>query len=135
MNNTSGVIQFGGYRILRIEYECPASFAPTTIENASYHFSIANGSMVFPDKTVQVNLFVRAFFNNTEDYDSAPLKTAVEIAGKFAMSDGSEWDEKWMPNAVAILYPYARSIIGSITSQSGRDSIILPTINTQSLIK
>jgi len=58
----------------------------------------------------------------------------VEIAGKFIMADGSDWDEKWLPNAIAILYPYVRAIVGSVTSQSGRETITLPTINTQSLL-
>ena len=134
MSINTGIIKFGGYRIQHIEYECAASFIPDQIEGGTYRYNIAHGSAQFEDKSVQVNLLVHAFYNNTEDYDSAPYKIMVEIAGKFIMADGSDWDEKWLPNAIAILYPYVRAIVGSVTSQSGRETITLPTINTQSLL-
>lgn len=135
MSTNSGIITFGGYRVQKIEYECSASFLPNQMEEGSLRYNLSHGSAQFEDKSVQVNLLVRAFYNDSDDYDGAPLKAMVEMAGKFIMADGSEWDEKWLPNAIAILYPYARAILGSITSQSGRDTIILPTINTKALLQ
>ena len=32
-------------------------------------------------------------------------------------------------NALAILFPYVRSIVSCITAQSGRNAVILPTVN------
>ena len=82
----------------------------------------------------QVNLSVRVFYHNEDNYDNAPLKTAVLLSGMFKTADGSKWDDQWKANAIAIMYPYARSLIASITSQSGRQTINLPTINTTSLL-
>ena len=62
MNEKSGVITFGGYRIQKIEYECPAGFVPQQLEGGTYQYNIAHGSAQFEDKSVQVNLLVHAFF-------------------------------------------------------------------------
>lgn len=39
------------------------------------------------------------------------------------------------PNAIAILYPYVRSIISTYTTNSNVDPIILPTINVVEMLK
>lgn len=135
MNATNkGVIQFNGYRLLQMKYECIASFSPKTGENGSYHFNIGNGFQEMEDGSVQINLMIIIFFSETEDYETAPLKAVVELAGKFIMQDHSKWDHRYDSNAIAILYPYARAILSSVTAQSGREPIILPTVNTATLL-
>lgn len=39
------------------------------------------------------------------------------------------------PNAVAILFPYLRSLISDVTSKGSKDPIILPPINVEAFLK
>lgn len=131
---SNGVIQFNGYRLLQMKYECAASFSPMIGENGNYHINMGNGFQEMADNSVQINLMINVFFNETEDNETAPLKAVVELAGKFIMQDHSKWNHQFDSNAIAILYPYARAILSSVTAQSGRDPIILPTVNIVALL-
>lgn len=82
---------------------------------------------------MQLNLFVRCYYHNSKDYDNAPLKLEVVVSGIFHTIESSKWDNKWNSNALAILFPYVRSFIASMTSQMGRETIHLPTINTMNI--
>ena len=46
-----------------------------------------------------------------------------------------EWEAKWETNAIAIMFPYLRSMVSMITSSSGREPIILPTMNVAKLFE
>ena len=131
MNSLTGEITFRGYRIVNLQYDFPAQCESNT---NTFSFKIAHGFQTRPDNSVQVNLAVQVFEADS-DYDISPWKILAEIAGNFAMTDGSEWDEKWNANAIAILLPYVRSFISSVTALTGRPTIILPTMNTNNLIK
>ena len=135
MNESGGIIRFLGYKIASFEYNCEPSFAQDQIPNGSFRYTLANGFAELGDGVVQVNVLLHTFFNNSDDYENAPLRIKVEIAGKFAMADSTAWQEKWLPNAIAILYPYVRALVGSMTSQSGTVAITLPTINTSTILK
>lgn len=131
--STGGVIQFRGYRVVKIEYECSPNLKNEEAENVK--ISIAHNFQERENNSVQLNILVKAY--NPEkgsDYDSSEMKMLVEIAGIFQTSEGEKWDEKWNANAIAILVPYARAFISSITAQVGRPPIILPTINTYALL-
>ncbi|HHQ1236659.1 TPA: hypothetical protein ACSLAX_002936, partial [Listeria innocua] len=57
----------------------------------------------------------------------------LEILGKFIINGELSKDEASLylgTNGVAILYPYARSIISFISTLDSENAIVLPTINT-----
>lgn len=59
-----------------------------------------------------------------------------EIVGSFLFSDLIGIDNSnsvFYVNAPAILFPYVRAYISTITNLSGRDTITLPTLNLSSL--
>ena len=133
MSNANGAIQFRGYKVIHMGYDCPANISEESI--GSLQFRIGYGVEPRPDGSMQVNVGVRAFGGKSvSNFDEADLKATVELAGNFMMMDGAEWDEKWNANAIAILIPYARAILSAITVQAGRPPIILPTVNTNKLV-
>lgn len=128
MNNLiPGVIQFEGYRLIDAQYHCNAGFEFSSLEDGDMKFNFSKSHMSLSDNRMQLNLRGCVFYSNSEEYDSAPYKISVEIAGIF--SSDTEFDKKWENNALAILFPYVRSIISCLTSQSGRSTIVLPTVN------
>lgn len=133
MSNANGAIQFRGYKVIHMGYDCPANISEEDI--GSLQFRIGYGVEPRPDGSMQVNVGIRAFNGKSDsDFDTAALKATVELAGNFIMTDGAEWDNRWNANAIAILLPYARAILSTITVQAGRPPIIIPTVNTNKLV-
>ncbi|WP_425622473.1 protein-export chaperone SecB [Brevibacillus borstelensis] len=62
----------------------------------------------------------------------------ARILGYFSLtgdiSDPKERDTYFRINAVAILYPYLRSLISDLTSRGTESPIILPTMNIQKMM-
>lgn len=56
----------------------------------------------------------------------------VSIIGEF---ETNEVDSNLVPNAIAILFPYLRSLVSDLTSKGNKKPIILPPININDLIK
>lgn len=124
------VIQFIGYRVTDISYKCNAAFQLPQGE-ISYKFNFNKNNIKISPNEIQENVRVNVFYSEDEDIDTAPYRLTVEIAGRFSCE--SEWQSQWETNAIAIMFPYLRSIVSIITSNSGREPIILPTINLVSL--
>ncbi|QYA35002.1 protein-export chaperone SecB [Macrococcoides caseolyticum] len=55
------------------------------------------------------------------------------VTGVFEQEAETEID--LTPNAVAILFPYLRSLISDVTSKGSRDPIILPPINVNEFLE
>ncbi len=133
MKDISGIIMFDGFRIERFHFDWDVSLEQTNI--SSYRYNIGYTGQVQKDQSKQIDLIIRLFDNNCEAFEDSSLKLELIIAGKFHKADGTAWDQRWDSNALAILFPYARSIIACFTAQSGLETINLPTINTRSLIE
>ncbi len=82
------------------------------------------------DNSVQINLTTNVFFSEqgkSEQFEQSPYRFSVEIAGRF--DSETIWHTEWEANALVILFPYIRAIVSSVSAQSGREPVILPTIN------
>ena len=79
------------------------------------------------NRSIQLNLRTNVFYSANDDMQASPYIIVLELAGRFDSEE--DWNDQWETNALAILFPYARTIISSLTSQSGREPIILPTVN------
>lgn len=71
---------------------------------------------------------------NIEDISNEGLSLIVGVCGIFELKKGSNKNNILM-NATAILFPYVRSFITTITAQSGIEPLILPAINFAELLK
>lgn len=129
-NENTAVIQFIGYRVSNIIYNCSPSFEFPQGEVA-YKFNFNKTLISLSETEVQENVCVNLFWADTDEMEGAPFRLSVEIAGKFRCESG--WKPEFEPNILAIVFPYLRSIVSSITCNSGREPIILPTINIASL--
>lgn len=70
-------------------------------------------------------------------YHLAPHDIKLSVNGFFELNDDYSEDEleKFLVvNGTAIVFPYIRSMISMLSSLDAEDAIILPTINTNSLL-
>lgn len=69
------------------------------------------------------------------DFELSKTNTYLKcvVTGVFIQENDSEID--LTPNAVAILFPYLRSIISDVTSKGSKSPIILPPINIHEFLE
>lgn len=122
-----GVIQFEGYRLIDAKFSCDSGFEFHELKNGEFRYSFSKCHTAISENEMQVNLRSRVFYSDNDDFDTAPYRVSIEIAGRF--SSKTAFKKMWENNALAILFPYVRSIVSCITAQSGRNAVILPTVN------
>lgn len=71
-------------------------------------------------------------FNNSKE-NNYPFEIKVSITGYFYVE--GEKPKSLEKNAIAILYPYIRSLISTYTSNSNTITLTLPIINVNKLIE
>lgn len=69
--------------------------------------------------------------------EKTPFLLHLVIIGNFESNilDKKEFEDKWVDNALAILFPYVREIISYITKNSKFPHLLLPTINVVETLK
>lgn len=126
------VIHFLGYRVTDILYHCDSDFEFPNGERA-YKFNFSKTNILLSERQVQENVRVNVFYGEEDDPDAARYHLSIEIAGRFECT--ADWEAQWETNAMAILFPYLRGLVSMITSNSGREPVILPTVNLASLFE
>lgn len=64
-----------------------------------------------------------------------PFNFKLRLAGFFEMIDAEGKIDSFKNNAIAILYPYVRSLVTSYTANANVVPLILPTININKFIE
>lgn len=118
--------QFKGYRINKsfIELKEKSNF-----DNLKIGFSVS-GLVHKNDNTFYLTLNVE-ILNEEKD-----LEIQIEAVGKYAFEDFDESKEIsnfFYINSSAILFPYIRAYISTLTNLSGNRSVTLPTMNLTNL--
>lgn len=94
-------------------------------------FDIDKEITYISEKEMQVRLIVNLFRDTKNEY---PFKMKVAIRGFFEIENNNE-NINFEPNAVAILYPYIRSIVSTYTSCANIMPLILPVINVNKMLQ
>ena len=130
-----GIIRFKDYRLFSLNYRCEPNYKAKSDPESRLMFNFSYGVADLASGDVQVNFLVQVYYGKeSTDIEQSPFSVSVEIGGKFNAADGMKWDHRWDANAIAIMYPYARAIISSITAQAGVDTVILPTVNVAAML-
>lgn len=80
---------------------------------------------------MEVTLDTKIFSNSSEN--NYPFEMYVSVTGNFYVEgDNPKVLEK---NAIAILYPFIRSIVSTYTANSNTITLVLPVINVNKLIE
>lgn len=86
---------------------------------------------VINNETSIFSLTMKVFINDKNDH----LKINVDIVGQFKFNnrEDSKIEDFLYLNAPAILFPYVRAYINTLTSLSGNRPVVLPTLNLSGL--
>jgi preprotein translocase subunit SecB len=129
MNETkTSTFQFKGYRIERSLIELKSA-------EIGENFSISFDSKGIINKAESAfELSLTAYIKDKED----TINIEVDIVSFFVFNskiEKTQLDQLFFMNAPAIIFPYLRSYITTLTVLSGIDPVILPTLNLSALGK
>lgn len=124
----SGVISFLRYEVERVNFQINSSYMKEEVElefepEATFHVS-------GEDMLVTLTLHI---FKNAKENDY-PFEMDLVINGYFSLDIEVGKIEDFQANALAILYPYARSLVSSFTANANVTPLILPTININKML-
>lgn len=126
------VLEFKGYRVLKMDYERNLEFDPSKDETG---FS-PKINISFNTELDDVASVILSFTSKGE----LPFNIDVKLEGDFKYNaeedkDNFGFEDLIKKNATAILFPYFRMIISQLTGMSGEyPSLVLPTMNISNLI-
>lgn len=126
----SSDLLFRGYKITDIMYKCSPDMEKDS-EGYSYYMRFAKKTTQVTENGICEYLRVDIRYSSAPDDDNAKMTLAAEVMGRFESAE--RWQSVWERNALSILFPYLRGIVSTITSLSGHEPIILPTININKL--
>lgn len=123
-----------------------ASFQGYSIRDIEYHKSLKNlGNMLSDEDSLEVSSDIHV----TPDMKQAKLQLKVlchapnaemrlELWGYFTLTTKlkrNEITDYLGLNGVALLLPYARSIISMVSVLDGKDALLMPTVDVLGLLK
>ncbi len=129
MKDYNSVLQFLEYRVNEIELKNNDDFKDNG-DKIPINLSIV--------PTIKVQGQNMSILLNTEIFKDSkqnnyPFEMTIKLTGYFKCE--GESPEKFAKNAIAILYPYIRSIVSTYTANANIYPLILPTINVNKLVE
>lgn len=130
--NVKSSLKFVDYCVDYIKFQNNPRFNSTEVKidcdfTPEFDFADSNKNMI-----VKLNAEV---FKNAQE-NNYPFEMEVSIIGFFELNgDVDENIKKYETNALAILFPYIRSLITSFTANSNVMPLIIPAININKLIE
>lgn len=126
MDKFKSKLIFNKYIVKEIKFEYNENFKEKPVEII---FDIEK-NVQYDNNKMTVDLKVNVF----EESDKYPFCMSVTIRGFFTIEDNNE-KINFEPNAIAILYPYIRSIVSTYTAEANIMPLILPVINVNKLLE
>ena len=127
MEELKSMLIFKKYIVDEINFKRNANY--DTTQKTRIEFSI-NKKIERKDNQMNVILTTKVFENCEEK--NYPFEMTVVLTGYFEIENEAK-NVNFEPNAVAILYPYIRSIVSTYTASANVSPLILPTINVNAL--
>lgn len=117
--------------VLRDMYAEEISYKYEKIERAKEKVTIDNDFEIQVGKQDDKNFAIKIIYVVKKQKD-LPYNIKVVYIGEFEYH-GEEKDgiDKYLDNAVAILFPYLRTLISSLTMIAGVRPLVLPILNVQ----
>lgn len=128
MDKFKSKLIFKKYIVDEVKFNYNEKFIDKT---AKIDFDIDKEVTYISEKEMQVRLIVYLFRDTEKEY---PFKMKVAIRGFFEIENNNE-NINFEPNAIAILYPYIRSIVSTYTSSANVMPLILPVINVNKMLQ
>ncbi|NLK98172.1 MAG: hypothetical protein GX272_08895 [Epulopiscium sp.] len=132
INDIKSVLRFTNYKVDKIEFKLNPNYKNEKID---IDLNIKKQVMFDENEKVwNVKLITKVFEDATEN--NYPFSLEIELTGIFEVDteDDNNTEKLLNINAVAILFPYVRSLISTYTANANVQPLILPAINVNKLI-
>ena len=128
MEKYKSKLRLNKYVVNEVNFKNNDNFKPQPV---TIDFSIYK-NIKREENNMKVELVTKVFENAEEN--NFPFEMIVKLTGYFTEENNDE-NINFEPNAIAILYPYVRSIVSIYTINSNVNGLILPVINVNNVIK
>ncbi|MGN9160307.1 protein-export chaperone SecB [Clostridium sulfidigenes] len=134
----SGVLKFNGYNVEKFNYIRNNSKDTNSNEPVSLSPQIMFKIVLKKDNPLKSNVLIGVRLGYEDN--ALPFKVEAVVRGYFEL-EGEETTELdsiykfYLQNGTAILYPYLRAIVTTLTGTGNYQAIILPTVNFYKLIE
>lgn len=134
MNNVGSSLRFIDYVVNKVEFYINPNFEDKPIK---IDFDISSNVEFIQDKNNTFLLHLDARIFKDAEKNGYPFSMNINITGIFELESSElENKEKFAElNAVAILFPYLRSLVSTYSSNSNVQPLILPPINVVKYMK
>lgn len=134
----SAVLQFRDYHVLESHYKFNPYMADDSVENKvspKISYKLETNPQVLEEAIIYLGIEI-----GDEKLEEFNFYAKAKISGFFLMHPDEEMEEEdilsfYKINAIAILFPYLRSLISDISSKGSESPIILPTMNIIKMIQ
>lgn len=132
---TNCVLSFEDYIVKTILFEQNQDLLMQTVEKQNNKIpcspALSREITMLEDGCYLVDLEFEMIVENAQN---AAIKLKIEIEGRFSV-DGDNDETFIYENATAILFPYLRALVSTITANANLPSLILPPINIAAFFK
>ncbi|MCK4258847.1 MAG: protein-export chaperone SecB [Halanaerobiales bacterium] len=139
----NAILEFKGFTVEKLLYQRNAYFwrrvnvseEITNIDlNPRFNFKVC----LNPDNYLEANIVIGVVIGNISKEENSPFEVNAIINGFFKLLEKTEKDiakNFFATNAIAVLFPYLRSLVIDITSKGDHQPLILPTLNIIETVK
>lgn len=133
MDKLKSVLKFNKYLVKKIIFEANPDFNPTDKIPVEVEFTY-DQDINYDGNEMAICLGCDIFKEKNKNY---PFSLEIELLGFFSFEENLEPEkiDILRVNATAILFPYLRSIVSSITADSGFQTLVLPVVNIHKMFK
>jgi preprotein translocase subunit SecB len=133
MRDMRSRLVFEGYRVHRLTFQSSAEFsfsAPVAMD-----FHVYKDVSMAPDDPSRSTVRILVDIFDKAALADVPFRMHVEVDGTFRVEPGDDDTEAISPkllmerNAPAILFPFVRSVVASITAAANVPPFVLPVLN------
>ncbi|MDR3600226.1 MAG: protein-export chaperone SecB [Desulfosporosinus sp.] len=137
VNETIAQISFKGYKVHRLEFRLNDNFYPKEKSKIELDMDFDIDIGIDRQENIAV-ISLRCLINKEYESMNQPLFLDIIIQSLFSFESGLQDENLYNllnTNAVAIVFPYLRSVISTVTVNCGVPPVILPTLNIVELVK
>jgi len=129
--NIKSVLTFDNYIVKEINYKANVNFSGEN--KVKLDFDIEDDIRYITDDCMEVELSVVVFPDAYKN--NYPYEMKVSLVGVFGFESSTADIRAFETNAIAILFPYLRSLVSTYTINANMGPVILPAMNINAYLK
>lgn len=132
-NTYKSKLKFNNYVVDSVWFKNNIKYKDEKGEGTHVDFDIKPEIVPFNDGTNFMVILDVDVFKDAEE-KNYPFEMNIKLVGYFKVEGDKKDIDQYKSNAIAIMYPYIRSLVTSYTANANVTPLILPVINVNAMI-